>query len=122
MPKYVAFLKAINVGGHVVKMETLRELFSALKFSNVETFIASGNVIFETMSTPDQQLEQKIEKQLESALGYEVGTFVRSIDEVRAISLYRAFSTEDLKAAQVVNVGFLRDALTASVVKEVEKL
>ena len=38
MAKYVAFLKAINVGGHTVKMEQLRELFSGLKFGNVETF------------------------------------------------------------------------------------
>ena len=93
MAKYVAFLRAINVGGHVVKMDELRELFSGLKFSNVETFIASGNVIFDTKSAPDQKLEQKIEKHLEKALGYEVGTFVRSIEEIQAISVYQPFSS-----------------------------
>jgi uncharacterized protein (DUF1697 family) len=118
--KYVAFLKAINVGGHVVKMETLRVLFSDLKFSNVETFIASGNVIFETKSTPDQRLEQKIEKHLEAALGYEVGTFVRSVEEIRAISVSEPFSSEALKLAVVVNVGFMRGALSANVVKDVK--
>src|SRR5580658_2019879 len=106
MARYVAFLKAINVGGHVVKMEQLRQLFSALKFSNVETFIASGNVIFETKSTPDEKLEQKIEKHLEKALGYEVATFVRSIEEIQAISVYEPFSSEAVKAAHVVSVGF----------------
>src|SRR5580658_1719926 len=109
MARYVAFLKAINVGGHVVKMEQLRQLFSALKFSNVETFIASGNVIFETKSTPDQKLEQKIEKHLEAALGYEVGTFVRSMEEIHAISVYKPFSNTGV----VVNVGLMRDALAA---------
>src|SRR5271167_1111568 len=115
MPKYVAFLKAINVGGHVVKMDELRELFSDLKFSNVETFIASGNVIFETKSAADQKLEQKIEKHLEAALGYAVGTFVRSIEEIRAVSEYQPFSKKGL----VLNVAFIRQPLTASVVEQV---
>lgn len=119
MAKYVAFLRAINVGGHVVKMEQLRELFSGMKFSNVETFIASGNVIFDTKSAPDQKLEQKIEKHLEAALAYEVGTFVRSMDEIRAISVYQPFSSEAIKAAHVVSVGFLRDTLSASVIEQV---
>ena len=46
--RLVAFLRAINVGGHNVKMDRLRELFEALGLSNVETFIASGNVIFDS--------------------------------------------------------------------------
>src|SRR5580700_5087804 len=102
MAKYVAFLRAINVGGHVVPMEKLRKLFSGLKFSNVETFIASGNVIFEMKSAADQRLETKIEKHLEAALGYEVGTFVRSLEEIRAISEYEPFSSDAVKAAHVV--------------------
>src|SRR5579864_8559918 len=113
MKRYVAFLRAINVGGHVVTMESLRKLFSALKFSNVETFIASGNVIFETKSAPDQRLEQKIEKHLEAALGYEVGTFVRSVEEIRAISEYPAFSKEALQLARAVHVGVMRKSLSA---------
>ena len=42
MPKYVALLRAINVGGHTVKMEYLRGLFEASGFANVETFIAAA--------------------------------------------------------------------------------
>ncbi len=118
MAKYVAFLKAINVGGHVVKMETLRELFSALKFSSVDTFIASGNVIFDTKSMPDRKLEQKIEKHLEQALGYEVGAFVRSIDEIQAISEYQPFSNELLKEARAVHVGLMRSQLSPSAIEQ----
>jgi uncharacterized protein (DUF1697 family) len=113
VPKYVAFLRSINVGGHLVKMELLRELFIGLKFANVETFIASGNVIFETKSAPDDRLEKKIEKHLEEALGYEVGTFVRSIEEVGAISEYPAFSKEAMKLARAVHVGMMRKNLSA---------
>jgi uncharacterized protein (DUF1697 family) len=117
--KYVAFLRAINVGGHVVEMEMLRELFSGLKFSNVETFIASGNVIFDTKAAPDQKLEEKIEKHLEKALGYKVSTFVRSIEEIQAVSVYAPFSSEAVKAAHVISVGFLRDKLSESGIEQV---
>ena len=46
MPRYIALLRAINVGGHTVKMDHLRRLFEALDLAAVETFIASGNVVF----------------------------------------------------------------------------
>jgi uncharacterized protein (DUF1697 family) len=115
MPKYVAFLRSINVGGkHIVKMEQFRALFATLKFTNVETFIASGNIIFETRREADERLERKIEKHLESELGFEVGTFVRSIEEVRAISEHQAFSKDQLKQAFAVYVGVMRKELTAS--------
>jgi len=48
MPKRIAFLRAINVGGHVVTMAALRGHFAKLGFEQVETFINSGNVIFTT--------------------------------------------------------------------------
>ena len=46
MPRHIAFLRAINVGGHTVTMDRLRQLFTGLGLKDVETFIASGNVIF----------------------------------------------------------------------------
>ena len=117
MARYVAFLRAINVGGHTVGMATLRELFSSVGFSSVETFIASGNVIFEARSAADRLLEKKIEKRLESALGYSVATFVRTDEEIRAISVYKPFSSVAMKEAQALNIGFLAAPLSASAVE-----
>lgn len=91
MNRYIAFLRAINVGGHTVKMDRLRELFESLEFRNVETFIASGNVIFDARSDDPAALERKIEKNLQEALGYEVVTFVRSTSDVRAAAEYQPF-------------------------------
>ena len=109
MPKYIAFLRAINVGGHVVKMDQLRELFVQLGFENVETFIASGNVIFDSKSNP-KSLEQKIEKHLRQALGYEVRTFIRSTKELAAIYHYRSFDEDDLNGeGNTLFVGFLAE-------------
>lgn len=106
MPKYVAFLRAINVGSHLVKMDYLRTLFEALAFTNVETFIASGNVIFDSKSSNTGALEKKIEKHLMKALGYEVATFVRSIEDVERIAGAQTFSAKELNGSTLY-VGFL---------------
>src|SRR5262249_10137534 len=78
MYRYVALLRAINVGGHVVKMTHLRDLFQQMGFAKVETFIASGNVFFDSESADPDALEKQIESALEQALGYSVGTFIRT--------------------------------------------
>ncbi len=97
-PRSIAFLRAINVGGHTVKMEHLRTLFEALGFSNVETFIASGNVIFTPPDTQAQTLEKQIERHLRQSLGYEVATFIRSASELAAIARHRPFPAAELDA------------------------
>lgn len=89
--KYVAFLRAINVGGHVVKMDHLRKLFEKMGFTSVETFIASGNVIFDSSSSDASALETRIARDLKKALGYEVETFIRSCAEVAAIAVHEPF-------------------------------
>lgn len=108
MPKYIAFLRAINVGGHTVKMGLLKSLFEDLGFSNVETFIASGNVIFDSASKTAPTLERKIAKHLHTSLGYEVATFLRTPAHLFKISEYKPFPDEDLLAAgHTVYIGFL---------------
>ena len=118
MPRYIAFLRAINVGGHTVKMDVLRQQFEALGFSNVETFIASGNVVFETAAKNARTLEKKIEAHLRAALGYEVSTFIRTKAELSAIAQVQPFSPSALKSAQALNVAFLADALDATAQKK----
>ena len=69
-----------------MKMSHLRELFEHVKFSNVETFIASGNVIFDSPSKNTRALENQIETLLQQTFGYAVTTFVRSVAEIAAIN------------------------------------
>ncbi len=83
MPRYVALLRGINVGGHRVKMDHLRSLFADIRLDDVATFIASGNVIFSTPSEDPAELESTIEQHLHGALGYEVPTFIRTPAELR---------------------------------------
>lgn len=114
MARYVAFLRAVNVGGRIVKMEELRRLFSAAGLREVETFIASGNVIFSTAARSTATVEQMVEAQLEKALGYEVPTFVRSVEEVAAAAAHRAFPEKDVAAAGAHLVAFVRGPLDAA--------
>jgi uncharacterized protein (DUF1697 family) len=110
MPRYITFLRAINVGGHNVKMAQLRTLFEQLEFSNVETFIASGNVIFDAPATK-VQLEQQIERHLQAALGYAVATFIRSPAELAAVAAYQPFTADELAAeGGSLYVAFLKAA------------
>ncbi|SPE35214.1 conserved hypothetical protein [Candidatus Sulfopaludibacter sp. SbA3] len=111
MPRFFAFLRAINVGGHVVKMEALRDLFTGLGFSAVETFIASGNVIFQCKSGKAGDLEKRIAGHLETNLGYPVATFLRNDKELGAITVYQPFAEEAVRTAGAFCVGFLAEPM-----------
>ena len=113
MKKYIAFLRAINVGGHNVKMDQLKILFEELGFNNVETFIASGNVIFDFKSGNPAVLEKKIENHLLKSLGYEVETFLRTNSDVEEIIKYKPFSETKLNSAQAFNVAFIKQPMTS---------
>jgi uncharacterized protein (DUF1697 family) len=82
---YIAFLRAVNVGGRIVKMDRLSKLFEDLGFAKVRTHIQSGNVSFETRSSKPDALARKIETHLEAELGFDVPTFVRSVEDVEHV-------------------------------------
>lgn len=89
MTRYFAFLRALNVGGnHIIKMEDLRAMFGAWGFANVNTYIASGNVIFDTSLDDAATVEADVEARLKGALGYEVKTFLRSTAELAQIAQF----------------------------------
>jgi uncharacterized protein (DUF1697 family) len=86
MVKYVAFLRGINVGGkRLIKMEDLRRVVESIGLKNVRTFIASGNVLFETSQTNRDTLTRKIEKKLLTAFGHDVPVVLQTIDELKDI-------------------------------------
>ena len=114
MPRLIAFLRAVNVGGHTVTMAQLRKEFEALGLTDVETFIASGNVIFTSRSTGLSALEKKVEARLRASLGYEVATFIRTDAEVAAVAGYKAFTASQVRGAGALCVGFLADPLDAA--------
>lgn len=83
MKKYVALLRGINVGGNSkVEMKKLKEVFESLGFSNVSTYINSGNVIFETSKATSPQI---IEIALKKQFGFEIKTIVRDSKNIEKI-------------------------------------
>ena len=109
--KYIAFLRAINVGGNrVVKMDRLRAMFEDLGYSEVATFIASGTVAFTSASADALALEAQIERKLARELGYEVATFLRTVQEVSAIARHDPFEAGPTAVASTLMIGFLRSA------------
>ena len=118
---YIAFLRAINVGGHNIKMDVLKTIFESLNLEHVETFIASGNVIFES-EKPRETLELQIETELEKALEYEVKTFLRTQAELAEITAFKPFSDSSLENANTFNIGFLKEPLSPESLAKLEGL
>lgn len=101
MPGYAAFLRAINLGrNRRVDNAELRSRFEELGLRNVATFRASGNLVFDADGGSEAELTARIEAGLEESLGYEVGTFVRTAAEVRAIAAHEPFSRGLVEASR----------------------
>jgi uncharacterized protein (DUF1697 family) len=95
---YIALLRGINIGGHQVRMERLRELFAELGYANVRTYIQTGNVFFEAADGEREALTRDIEGHLRQALGYDVPTFLRTAPE-----LERTLALDPFKGATVTD-------------------
>lgn len=84
MPRYVAFFSSMNVGGNRLSMAELRSAVECEDFENVETVIASGNVLFDHETRPTPGLAEKLQYLIRERFGFESMATVRSRDEVAA--------------------------------------
>ena len=83
---YVALLRGINVGGNKkVDMKTLKGVFEKLGYTNVRTYINSGNVLFEAEAALSEKDIASIEKAIEKKFGFHVPTIVRSASDITAL-------------------------------------
>jgi uncharacterized protein (DUF1697 family) len=114
MPAYVAFLRAVNVGGRMVKMATLRERLFDGGFTEVETYIASGNVKVSTRLRSPSAVERKLEDVMTDWLDFEVRALVRTPSQLT--QLYEAGAALDSPLPDGARhwVSFLRDTPTES--------
>ena len=84
--RYVAFLRGINVGGHkIIKMQDLCSIFESLGFTNIKTYIQSGNVLFDSSEKDTGALSSKIESGLGKKLGYKVNVLLQTMDKIQNI-------------------------------------
>ena len=83
---FVALLRGVNVGGNnMISMSSLKESFADIGFTNVSTYINSGNIIFTAKETDARKLEQRIEQMLSKK--YDLGSkvVVRSLAEMETL-------------------------------------
>jgi len=85
MTTYAALLRAVNVGGTgKLPMSELRAMCASVGFSNVRTYIASGNVVFESKLS-EKSVKAKLERCLETYAGKPVGVLVRTGAELAVV-------------------------------------
>src|SRR5579863_2911170 len=92
MPNYIAMLRGINVSGHkIVKMEQLRASFAALGFSNVKTYVQSGNIVFAAIGDSVAGLSGKIERKISDDFGFLVPVFLKTSKEMKEVIMRNPF-------------------------------
>jgi uncharacterized protein (DUF1697 family) len=83
MATLVSLLRGVNVGGHKkLKMSQLAELYGSLGFTDVRTYVQSGNVVFSHDGGAAERVAKQIEKELKSRLNLDVTIFLRTPDEL----------------------------------------
>ncbi|MFJ1758284.1 DUF1697 domain-containing protein [Kitasatospora sp. NPDC088134] len=115
METYIAFLRAVNVGGRTVRMDRLRELFVGLGLADVRTYIQSGNVFFRTAETDRAALTARIEAGLAEGLGWPVPVMLRTVEEVEALLALDPFAGVEPGEDKRLCVLFLSEPLPEGV-------
>ncbi len=83
--KFLALLRGVNVGGNnLISKEKLRQTFEDLGFSNVRTYIQSGNILFRSKTRDVKKLTKMIEKDLSHRFSYDARAVVLSIDQYKS--------------------------------------
>jgi uncharacterized protein (DUF1697 family) len=120
---YIALLRAINVSGHaVIKMTDLKKIFESLGFTDVSTYIQTGNVTFSSNETDKEKLAAKIEKKFKSATGHESKIFVLTNDKLKKAASHNPFEPEKHANEQLCHLMFLSGKPDEAHIKELMKL
>ena len=116
MPKYVALLRGINVGGkNLIKMPELKACFEANAFKDVATYIQSGNVLFASPETRAAEVTRRIEAMLAETFGYQATVVVRNHKQLRATvdGAPNGFGAQPSKYRYPLSLKYLAERLSA---------
>ena len=123
MLAYIAMLRGINVGGHkAIKMEALRTLCGDLGFRNVETYVQSGNIAFQSSVANPIILSKRIGDRILQSFRFEVPVLVRDSKQMRNVTGNNPFLKEKSVDLSKLHVIFLSKVTQKDSVKELEKL
>lgn len=85
MYRYISLIRGINVGGKTLRMDKLKTIYESLGFSDIETYIQSGNVLFSTQDTDTVRLQSVIEGAIKAESGLDVSVLVLTPAELIGI-------------------------------------
>ncbi|WP_190809966.1 DUF1697 domain-containing protein [Flagellimonas sp. S3867] len=95
MKSFIAFLRGINVGGQKkIKMADLRQVLEKNGFHDVQTYIQSGNVAFQSDEFSPEKLQEVMNKTILSAFGFDVPVLVLTLDGLKQILNANPFADE----------------------------
>ncbi len=124
MAKYVALLRAVNVGGTgKLPMTELKSMCESAGFSNPRTYIASGNVVFES-TLSETAVKAKLEKCLATYAGKPVAVAIRTGSELKKILASNPFKAHPANSTVAIflDASPLKDALEAATGQQKEKM
>jgi uncharacterized protein (DUF1697 family) len=108
MTVFVSMLRGINIGGHhEIKMDTLRGCYEALGFGRVQTYLRSGNVVFDADKTGRTRLRKQLEDKIEATCGFRPPIVLRTAAELRRVVKGNPFKTVAAKDPSHLAVLFL---------------
>jgi uncharacterized protein (DUF1697 family) len=118
LPRYAAMLRGINLGSHKrISMADLRRLFEDLGAQNVQTYVVSGNVVFDSPAGSRADLSRKIRDRIQADLGHDVEIVLRSAAEMAEVAATKPFGDDDDAHLYVT---FLEEKPEASRVKALD--
>lgn len=108
MKTYISILRGINVSGHkVIKMVALKDMYERLNCTNIQTYIQSGNVVFQHENSDTASLAQRISDKILQHFGFEVPVIVMDIEKLKRIVADNPFIADPDKDISFLHVTFL---------------
>ena len=121
MITYTALLRGINVSGHrMIKMEELKKVLGELNYTNIRTYIQSGNIIFEAPKTGSASLEKQIAEKILRHFGFPVPVVIRSRPELDVIHKNNPFLGKRNEPIDKLHVTFFPEQPDPELVKKIE--
>jgi uncharacterized protein (DUF1697 family) len=120
---YISILRGINVSGHrLIKMAALKSIFSSLGFSNVHTYIQSGNIVFRSTISNSKKLSSLIKAALQKEFGYDVPVITLTVEELEGIICSNPFAKNNTKDNSFFHITFLAEEPEQKNIETVQKV
>lgn len=121
MKTYISLLRGINIGGHKkIKMDSLRENFSSLGYSNIKTYIQSGNILFSSKEEDKTKLEKEISSMIMDKYGFDVPVLVLNSDDLNEVITNNPFANSINHKKEFIHITFLSNEVKEINYKEIE--